>query len=224
MDYTSKLSLTKPADDDSLNACRENWDRLDRSFTGAIWVLPDVIPEDELLFDGALVAEIGTGKVWRAQRNATTGLFDRKWVKYPWTITATFVIENWPNGVSDLPMSFTAVDQDQCVNSSINDIFQGRILLPIDAIYTGKMLARWEQWTGPRSMKLSLGHTIGVDTVNTEVIDESYASFPYPTLNYSFTRKFVAGSLPCGSFWQNSGQGTGVRNSFRMEMAVVTPL
>jgi hypothetical protein len=127
---------------DELTSCRPNWDRLDKS-QGAIWVAPDVIPDSSLLYEGAIVAERQTGKVWRAERDLN-GRLVRKWIKYPWVLTG---FTNF-----DVPYNFTLTAEQamygcvnlnlpQCKNAGPADVdVNQRLITPIAGIYEGVFL------------------------------------------------------------------------------------
>jgi hypothetical protein len=133
--YTERLGLSVSSEDDELDACRPNWDRLDSSYSGALWVTPGTIPDESILYEGLVVAEIGTGKVWRAIRNEN-GQYSQTWIKYPWLWsggrTGTFATRGaWTRA----PMG-TQMVTAHCVNASASDIDPGgALVLPINAIY-----------------------------------------------------------------------------------------
>lgn len=139
--YTPKLNLLKPVNTDPLNACRDNWDRLDTAFSRVLWVLPDIIPSAALLFDGCLVGEIGNGKFWRAQRNPSTGDFDRKWVKYPWLMFASTPSIAVASG--GIEVGLTTATVARCVNSGQDDIVSNQIVAPETGLYAGILHVDW---------------------------------------------------------------------------------
>jgi len=218
--FTPKLGLTVHSMDDELDAQVPNWERLDTSFAGAIWVTPGTIPDNTILYDGALVAERETGKVWRAEKNVL-GNFEQKWIKYPWMIMAVRTGSSFPTGVSDHEMGFSDVVQYMCVNSSAADLLETRIVVPIDAIYAIRIWCQWGGLGGYRSLKLYT--ELAVDTSNTESIVGSWPHFPYPQNYINLTRKLQKGWRVCAGLWHNSGTDN-INYDLRMEVAVVTPL
>lgn len=136
MEFSDRMGLVIPAMSDELTACRDNWDRLDSSYSGAIWVTPGTIPDSSILYDGAIVAESTTGKVWRARRNAN-GSFKQEWIKYPWLWSGgrdgTYLTAStWTR----FAMTADQMITDQCVNSDSGDLSpDGSVIVPIDAVY-----------------------------------------------------------------------------------------
>lgn len=181
MEYTQKLGLLIPDMADELSAERQNWDRLDDVFSGAIWVSPGVVPDETTLFDGALVAELNTGIVWRAQRNMNTGIYEKKFLKYPWMITAersaaysTFTSATWK------PVGFNAVVASHCVNSDMSDITGEQIVLPVDGLYRGWYFVRWDGGTGLRAICARFSTYSGqYDYFNTQVDQDSSSNPTY---------------------------------------------
>jgi hypothetical protein len=217
--YTDKMGLRVPGDNDDLDALRDNWDRLDQGFSGVIWVPNDTIPDLSILYDGARVAEIASGKVWRAQKNVD-GSYTRKWIKYPWIFTASFVQTNFPTGIVDSPWPYSTIES-QCVNSGAADLVNGRLVIPVRGIYTGKISGLWSQGTGNRSQKLAVGAVIL--TNDSETIEKSWPAWPSPTNNYHFNRVFQAGDAICGSYWQ-TGAASGITLTGRIDITCVRPL
>lgn len=220
--YTNKLSLAKPALSEPLDALVPNWDRLDQNFSGAMWVLPGVIPADNLLSDGQLVAEIGNGKVWQAVKNTSTGNYDQEWIKYPWLAVADVTTNDFPDGIANHPWGYSALNSSRCINVTNDDLVGGRIVIPIKGIYTGKLSGRWSQGAAMRLQRLSIG--AAYETLNSDVYERSYAVYPLPTCNWFFNKIFNAGDNICGSYWQNSGFATGVTLTAHIDITLVRPL
>lgn len=206
-----------PGDNDDLNALRENWDRLDQSYSGVIWVSDGTIPDNSILYDGAIVGETNSGKVWRAEKQAD-GSYIRKWIKYPWLITATSSVATFGNDIADHAWGYTDVDPGHSVNASASDLVATRIQLPVDGVYAIKSRADWWNSTGQRSLKLCVNNSF--DTVNSEIITESIASWSNVQCNYFTTRRFKAGDQICAGVWQG-GPTTAVTLNLRMEVAFV---
>jgi hypothetical protein len=205
---------------DELDAQVPNWQRIDSAYSGALWVTPGTIPDQSILYDGLIVAERETGKVWRAQKNAL-GNFEQKWIKYPWLISATRSDAVFGNGVADHEWGFSGVDAAMCINASIADIESTRIIMPIDAIYTIRCRVGWSNGGNYRSLKLAIDGV--VDTNNTETIVGSWPEFPYPQNNLNMTRKMFKGQTLCMGLWQNHTDSN-VALDARMEVAVLRPL
>jgi hypothetical protein len=217
--FTPKLGLLVPGVNDGLTAQEDNWDRLDQAFSGVIWVQPGTIPDTSILYDGALVAESLSGKVWRAEKQLD-GNYAQKWIKYPWLLSAKRTGATFADGIADHEWGLDNVDAAQCVNANINDIVDTRINIPLDGIYAIKMRIGWSNGTLLRSMKLVINSVF--DTSNTEVIVESQAYFPYPQTNFFTTRFLKKNDKLAMGMWQNS-TFTGVAYDMRMEVAMVRP-
>lgn len=203
--YTDRLGLTIHAMGDELDAMRQNWNRLDQTFSGVQWVPPDTIPSNDSLYDGAMIAEIGTGKVWRAQANAA-GTFDRHWVKYPWQIAAITSKNFSHSGVIDGLWGFDAVDPNQCVNSGQADIVATRVVAPVGGLYVGTAIMRWENGPvdGLRSYRFAINDS--ADTYNTESIYYPTAFNGLTTHSTKLLLNINAGDKLLGCVWQTSSQ------------------
>jgi hypothetical protein len=213
------MGLLVHGKDDGLDAQHANWDKLDQSYSGVIWVPNDTIPDSNILYEGARVAELLSGKVWRAEKNLD-GSYSRKWLKYPWLFSASFSQTNFPRGGDDHPWPYTTVES-QCLNSGANDLVDGRLVIPVKGIYRGRISGLWSQGGGSRGQKLAIGTL--VDTDSTEVLDKSWTSYPSPINNYHFNRIFQVGDTICGAYWHD-GPDPGVILEGRINIQCVRPL
>lgn len=140
--YTPKLSLTAPSIDDEVSALRENWARLDEAYAGSIVVNPGVVPDDSVLYDGCIVAERTTGIVWRAQRNVT-GAFEKKYIRYPWSVSIAQGINNCPNQAAVWkPWGYDTYESGW--NSSAADLVNYRVVIPFTGFYVGRDMVTWK--------------------------------------------------------------------------------
>jgi hypothetical protein len=207
--YTKRLGMLVPGMDDEMTALRPNWDRLDNTMAGAIWVADGVTPEDNLLFEGALIAEIDSGKVWRAQRNQS-GVYEKKWIKYPWCCAAaqSQSIDFGANNVGDHEWGFNYVHPPYSKNASMADLVNSRVRVPINGLYTGTGLCRFgpnAPVDGARSIKIKYNED--VDTVNTEVIKvPGNNANGFVICTTKFERILNAGDTVVTSVWQSSSQ------------------
>jgi hypothetical protein len=207
--YTDRLGMRVPGMDDELDALRPNWDRLDNTMSGAIWVADGVTPENNLLFEGALIAERNSGKVWRAARNQS-GQYEKKWIKYPWIICANSqLVDFGANDVADHPWGFDSVDLNNCVNANLSDIVGTFIKVPIHGLYTGTLIARW----GPNipangTRRVCAMYDGAADAYNSEVfkIPASYNANGYAICSTKFERELLAGQTIIPSIYQTSSQ------------------
>lgn len=208
--YTKRLGMRVPGMDDELDALRPNWDRLDNTMAGAIWVADGVTPENNLLFEGALIAEIDSGKVWRAARNIS-GVYEKKYIKYPWCITAyTATAQDFgANNVADHLWGFDTIDFNYSVNANVGSLVNSNIVVPVTGIYVGCLIARWSNLPidGLRSLKIAYN---GVpDTLNSEVIKQAVNNAGNGVICSSkFEATLNAGDTISASLWQNSSQVT----------------
>jgi hypothetical protein len=205
-----------------MNSSRENWDALD-SAQGVIWVAADVIPSSAQLYDGAIVAEITTGKVWRAERDLN-GNFIRKWIKYPWLIVASSTGPITSTAVAENELGYTAVSTIDSVNANRNDLIDGRAIAPIKGIYSGVDIMRWEA-TGSTAGGLR-SHRM---KINSTTYPEETETLEAPgRLNQAFNLCFFTFVLNPGdgvssTVWQNSA-GSQANTTHRLAMALVRPL
>src|SRR6478735_5907800 len=86
--FTTRMGLTKPLGTEprSVVPINANSDLLD-AFMPCILVNDGVTPPTAALYDGALVKEKTSGKVWEARKNGG-GTFDIVWVVYPYMFQA----------------------------------------------------------------------------------------------------------------------------------------
>lgn len=204
---TTRMALTKPSGSASpaeavdVGVLNTNADLLDK-FAPCILVNDGVTPATGDLYDGALVKEKTSGKIWEARKNGG-GTFDKVWVRYPWSMISKTNAANVASSTS-----FADYGTDTWVsgkNSSSSDISVtfNDIKIPLKGIYTLKWRYRFAaNATGTRSARLSLnGSTIQ---------DETEVSCPgnansFTGLEITLHRAFALGDLIHGQYWQNSG-------------------
>src|ERR1700755_1205891 len=102
--FTPRLGLVKPqpgtgepADIARINLNSDNIDK----WIGAILVNDGVTPATAELFDGAVVKEKSSGKVWVAEKNVG-GTFDKKWIRFPYQYRAFTNFSPQPTGATFL--------------------------------------------------------------------------------------------------------------------------
>jgi hypothetical protein len=218
--YTNRLGMRVPGMDDELDALRPNWDRLDNTMAGAIWVADGVTPENNLLFEGALVAEVSSGKVWRAARNQS-GVYEKKWIKYPWNIVARATTpQAFGSGQQDGQWGYDFVEDKFCVNAGLSDIVGTRIKLPIAGIYQGVLTCRWEYTNNNNNgmRRICICYDGATDINNTEIIQYPSSFGGAATTTARFIRKFDAGENICASIWQTSGVALMMTNVIQVQL------
>jgi len=210
--YTDRLGMRVPGMDDELDALRPNWDRLDNTMASAIWVADGVTPENNLLFEGALIAERNSGKIWRAARNQS-GQYEKKWIKYPWCICASAsTIQDFPaNDIADHLWGFDLVDANLSVNASLSDLVGTSIVVPIHGLYSGTLIVRWGPNVPTNGIRRIVVAYDGVsDTANSEVfkLPATYNANGYTICTTKFERELQAGQTIAPSVYQTSTQQT----------------
>ena len=219
--FTPKLGLQVHGMDDALDSQKHDWERLDSTFAGAIWVTPGTVPGENLLFDGAIIAEINTGKVWRAQKNAN-GTYDKIWIKYPWVYSARFQ-GNFPHG--GFTWGWTDIEPTQCVNagSDNKEISDGSnaLILPVTGYYVGMIQVRFQDTNtlGQRSLILNIN---GTNDNNNSQTNRFAMTAPYPgntTIFYKIVGKFNKGDKLLSYIINDSGGGRDIFS--RISIALV---
>jgi hypothetical protein len=222
--YTPKLSLLAPSIDDEISSCRPSWERLDEAYSGAIVVSPGTMPDESILFDGALVAERTTGIIWRAQRNAA-GVFEKRYVKYPWSISlaqGSLAFNNVSAG-NWVPWGYQ-VYEGGSINSASSDLVNNRLVIPITGIYVGRDKISWQGT--PTSTHY--GHTLWKnDALGTGPLYNDWYESTWPpsvdsgdlSSTIPINEKFYKGDTICAGLWQSSGGN--VTNSHRIQLALL---
>ena len=142
---TPRLGLTLESDDELIDPFAINWPILD-SFAGSKTVSNGSTPPDSQLYDGMIVSESSSGKVWIARRNSLTGVFTKSWLIYPWIIesynsTYTNVLTSPGTGRYHLPVD--TINNPGSMNASSADIVAGHIVTPVDGLYEITYDAQW---------------------------------------------------------------------------------
>lgn len=140
--FTSRLGLVKPqpatGEPVLVEDLNDNSEILDK-WAGAIWVNPGVTPSTAELFDGAIVAERTSGKVWLAQKNGG-GTFDKRWIRFPWQFTGFTASTAQSNGIWQergiQNFGGGSLIGAGPVNSSAADLVATRVVVPIKGIYS----------------------------------------------------------------------------------------
>lgn len=140
-DPTTRLGLSKAAGNEprAVGPLNVNFDKIDTNI-GAIVVAAGVTPPDSALFDGAIVKEQTTGRVWIADKNVG-GTFTKRWVLNPWFFSGR--TQNF--GVNDTA-AYNAgygVADPNCVNATYANVVAGELVLPFDGIYNIRLSHYW---------------------------------------------------------------------------------
>lgn len=134
LEYTPRLKLRKESDDELIDQFEQNWPILDL-YANSLLVADGVTPPDDQLYDGCLVCERTSGKLWMAVANpAGPPLWLKSYISYPWGIGVERVVS--PLTVALTDQGFTTVLSDNQVNSSAADLVGGKLKIPINGIYS----------------------------------------------------------------------------------------
>ena len=213
--FTPRMGLVKPqpgtgelADISKINS---NMDKVDQ-WSGTIWVNDGVTPSTAELFDGAIVAEKTSGKVWMAQKNIG-GTFDKKWIRYPWSACATTsgqAIGNgtWEHhGFINWGGASAGVAGGGPVNADASALSATALVVPIKGIYSGFIATQWTaNTTGVRGVRVNFNNSSVGEDVNTT--DIRIATPAANTVHKAaFQELLPAGTTIAGDFYQSSGSG-----------------
>lgn len=206
---TPKLGLLAPSIDDDVSASRPNWRKLDAGFAGALWVTAGTMPDSSLLFDGRVVAERGTGIVWRAQRNVA-GIFEKRFLNYPLWVSLAQQLDTPNQGPPHYAWGYQVFEGG--INVGPECLVNNRFVVPVTGIYVGSDTIKWmdtANGTGYRAHAL--------------FVNDQAPGFSGPDVNYdedlrpaigfvngvsftqvSFNRRFNKGDTICSGVWSNA--------------------
>ena len=133
---TSRLKLSVESDDELIDQFEYNWPILDK-YAGGLLVNDGVTPPDNELYEGCVVQEVTSGKMWMAMKDPNTGAFVKSWLIYPWSIAVNTGGVSIPVAAPGATRGFTTLMTADCINSSAADLNgSGHVKIPIDGIYT----------------------------------------------------------------------------------------
>jgi hypothetical protein len=134
IEYTPRLKLRKESDDELIDQFEYNWPILDL-YADSLQVADGVTPADSDLYEGCLVAERTSGKLWMAVANpASPPQWLKSYISYPWGISVERVVNPFTVGLTD--QTFSTILPDNQVNSSAADLVGGKVKIPINGIYS----------------------------------------------------------------------------------------
>jgi hypothetical protein len=197
---SARIGLFYDSTDDGIDPQVPNFTRLDQVMP-IIWVADGVTPPDAELYDGIIVGEITSGKVWAAKKNGG-GTFDKRYIRYPYSAVFTGVASpassgayssaGWPN--------LYATGK----NSSAAD-FNGSSfwVAPIKGLYHIDVHDSWAaNAAGQRAMQL-LDNGVGMNA-ETETVFNAIAG-TVTALHASVNRVLAAGEIIGHQYLQSSG-------------------
>lgn len=199
---TPRLGISLDADIDPIEAFRANFSRIDQAMP-VLWVNAGVVPADALLYDGAIVAELVTGKVWMAHKNIG-GTYDHIWLKYPYTCCAINVTDPFGTGGAYSYRSPLTFSSAWSFNAVAGDISASGWTVPVTGIYSITTNLRWaNNTTGQR------GGLYAINAVNqnneTENVVIAAAGAIDTTHRIHMNRILQAGDVIATAAFQNSG-------------------
>jgi hypothetical protein len=135
---TERLGLIKPARDTNtpldIERLNLNMDTLDRA-VGAAIITKDTTPPSTELYDGKIVREKETGRVWMAEKQSN-GSFAKKWITWPYLFTA--YTSNYPF-IPNKESIFTWLTYDNASVHSLNaqptDMFDSFWVCPMKGVW-----------------------------------------------------------------------------------------
>jgi len=209
---------------------RPAWSRLDQAYAGAIIVNPDVMPDESVLFDGALVAERTTGIIWRAQRNAA-GVFEKRYIRYPWRASFFQGNQNYPSaGVGIYGAWGYQTIEGGSINATQEHLVQNRLVIPVAGVYEGSDWLKWTDTAVPGAGNNLRSHIVWVNdqAAGSPLEYIYYEETTRPTIVNNvcisivkINRKFNKGDTVCGAVWQDSG--VNLPTDHRIQLALVRP-
>lgn len=212
---TPRLKLIEESDDEYIDQFEYNWPILDK-YADSLFVNDGVTPPDSDLYEGCLVAEKTSGKLWMAVKDPTTGNFIKSWVSYPFNVVGFYSGAFDPSGAEKV---FTQDIVAQRVNSSFaTDFSGGRIKVPVDGIY------HWWIVSGCAGTvsNARLSMQAWVNGVMQEDITHNAQTGNNTEYTYSTAQFFKAGDLLSWAWWKSGGSVSAA--SMYMGLCMVSPV
>ena len=207
-EYTTRLGLSLHDMSDELTSQVRDWERIDEAFSGVVWVPDGTTPDSGFLYEGCLVAEQTSGKVWRATKTQT-GAFVKKWIKFPWLAYNVVSVTNLASSLSWSTIGFDGLDLTKCINVSQADIQANNnaLIMPLDGLYRINVKTRFNTnggTTGLRGVVLIYegGADVNIDTFSTQNSKREINGISTPITNV--TRKFSKGNILRMGIFQTS--------------------
>lgn len=214
---TNRLGLTLDDGSEFINPGNNDFQRID-DVMPAIIVNDGVVPADSALYDGALVAEKTSGKVWMAVKNVG-GTFDHQWIKYPYTYCAYITSLPFANGAYT-QWGWNTFDAVRSVNASSSQTQAGTNawVCPVKGVYDVMVHAQFAtNGVGSRGVILYINGA--TDGSSTEMVIPACGIAGFTTnVATSMRRVLAAGDVISAVFYQNSG---GVLNIYTNIAAVM---
>jgi hypothetical protein len=204
--FTPDYGFVKPqpgtGEPAAIEKINSNFDKVEK-WGRVIWVNDGVTPSTADLIEGATVAEITSRKVWIAKKNLG-GTFDRKWVEYPWALSAytdplTVSSGAWAN------VGFVTYATGQGINSSVADLVGTRMVAPINGWYDATLHIKWPGGaSGVRGCNFNINATAANEDINTGNHVAPLAGAAVYT-HSNLSKLLNAGDTLSANVFQNSG-------------------
>lgn len=212
---TDRLKLFIESDDELIDQFEYNWPILDK-YSDSLLVDDGVTPPDSDLYEGCLVAEKTSGKLWMAVKDPSTGLFVKSWVSYPFNAVGYY---NGPFDPIGGEKVFTGDIAAQRVNSTFaTDFSGGKMKVPVNGIYHWWMLSEVAGTVANARISLQ-GWINGVWVTDLTHNGQPGANTSYHSIE---TQYFKAGDLLSWAWWRSGGSV--VSANIYMGLTLVSPV
>lgn len=220
-DVTTRAGLLKPLGTEarSVTPLNSNFDQIDKQL-GCYLVNDGVTPSGADRVDGMIVRERTSGIIYEYRKNTGSGLYEKKYIRYPFRVEAT---SNAHSVVSDT--SFTQYNLENLITAeNINgtSLTSGRITIPIKGLYVVRARAQFDSdATNLRGLCLNIN---GTDQVHFTVVAPGYVASGYGTLlSVSGDILLDVGENIGINVWQNSGT-TMTNVVLRLSASMIEPI
>lgn len=212
---TDRLKLFIESDDEQVDQFEYNWPILDK-YADSLLVDDGVTPPDSDLYEGCLVAEKTSGKLWMAMKDPATGNFAKSWISYPFNTVGYY------SGPFD-PISTQKVFSSDQVAQRVNSTFAadysgGKIKVPINGIYYWWVVSGVAGTVSPARISVQ-GWINGSFQVDFTHNGQNGNNTEY---TFSDTRFFNAGDLLSFGFWKSGGSVSAA--TMYMGLTLISPV
>lgn len=216
---SARLGLSLDADTDPIEAMRTQFTRIDQAMP-VMWVNDGVVPSDAVLYDGAVVGELTSGKMWVAHKNIG-GTFDHNFIRYPYNGNFTTLAGAIPSTTVFASWGWNAFSALGSKGASLSDINGSSFwVCPQKGIWHFRS---WNQWdantTGNRGSVMRVN---GVNDINNTWINVNACTLFQTNVVWSKSIVLNTGDIVGQQVYQNSGGNLNVYVA--LEATMVTPL
>lgn len=204
---TPRLGLYKPNEVgetvDVKTQINNNYDQIDR-VAGCLLVANGYTPPNTDLFDGCIVREKTSGKVWMAQKNVTGG-FDQLWLSYPWFAVANFNVPTVPSDLTPRRIGLASISASESWNAPASTLVgTGNLQIPVKGLYQVTVHCNWgNNGTGNRYIRPLDSDNFADDLLSVSIMTAVVGNSTIQTITTS--KILQAGQLLSIAMWQTSG-------------------